>query len=124
MVQAIGSSVTANSGGTRASSSVLDAQLSSYQRQLADWCNCPSGKTPEGKAKIRELQDKADAVKTQLQRIAVDRPQEAPGLGASECESDFKCEFRCNVSAVCSSGEYDRHWKPARRLRMMHIAGI
>jgi hypothetical protein len=44
----------------------MRAQLSRYEVQLADWCNCPSGKTAEGKKKIEELQQKADAAKAQL----------------------------------------------------------
>ena len=36
----------------------LDAQLAQYQIQLADWTNCPSCNTPEGKAKIQELTNK------------------------------------------------------------------
>ncbi|HTY02222.1 MAG TPA: FlxA-like family protein [Rhodocyclaceae bacterium] len=70
MVQAIGSASVANGFRTDVSAGVLEAQLNRFQVQLADWCNCPSGKTPEGKAKIQQIQDKADAVKAQLERIA------------------------------------------------------
>lgn len=69
-MQAIGFPSIANGVGAEASSGVLEAQLSRYQTQLADWCNCPSGKTPAGKEKIQELQAKVDAVKAQLERIA------------------------------------------------------
>lgn len=69
MVQAIGSGSSAGVPGAGVSSGALEAQLNRYQIQLADWCNCPSGKTPEGKAKIQQIQAKADAVKAQLDRI-------------------------------------------------------
>jgi vacuolar-type H+-ATPase subunit I/STV1 len=64
MVQAIGAK------GSTTSSSVLEAQLNKYQIQLADWTACPSGKTPEGKQKIQQIQDKVDTTKSQLQREA------------------------------------------------------
>jgi hypothetical protein len=69
MVQAIGSASSAGVPGAGGSSGALEAQLNRYQIQLADWCNCPSGKTPEGKAKIQQIQAKADAVQAQLDRI-------------------------------------------------------
>ena len=77
MVQAIGSANVANGFGTGVGAGVLEAQLNRYQVQLADWCNCPSGKTPEGKAKIRQLQDQADAVKAQLERVAATKARQS-----------------------------------------------
>jgi hypothetical protein len=56
-----------------ASSGILENQLSKYQVQLADWCACPSGKTPDGKKKIAALQSKVDAIKVQLQQIQTAR---------------------------------------------------
>ncbi|MBV8046053.1 MAG: hypothetical protein JO171_02795 [Paludibacterium sp.] len=46
----------------------LDAQLAKYQAELADWQNCPSRTTPEGKAKIKALQQKVDELKHQQQQ--------------------------------------------------------
>lgn len=74
-MQAIGFPIIANGVGPDASGGVLEAQLSRYQTQLADWCNCPSGKTPAGKEKIQELQNKVDAVNAQLERIVTVKTQ-------------------------------------------------
>lgn len=80
-MQAIGFPTVANGVRPEASSGVLEAQLSRYQTQLADWCNCPSGKTPAGKKKIQELQDKVDAVKAQMERIAAAKAQRQSTVG-------------------------------------------
>jgi hypothetical protein len=66
MLNAIGGGIypAQPSGGD--SISVLSAQLARYQVQLADWENCPSCKTPEGKAKIADLTDKISSVKQRL----------------------------------------------------------
>lgn len=65
-IGAVGPSVFPGQFGTGKSGIVLAAQLARYQVQLADWVSCPSCKTPEGKAKIRELSDK---VRETQQRI-------------------------------------------------------
>jgi hypothetical protein len=75
-MQAIGvSNNTANGVGPDASRGVLESQLSRYQIQLADWCACPSGKTPAGKEKIQDLQNKVDTVKARLDRIETVKAQ-------------------------------------------------
>ena len=38
---------------------VLQSQLTRYEKQLADWCACPSGKTAEGKRVIAGLETQA-----------------------------------------------------------------
>jgi len=53
-----------------------DAQLAKYQSQLSDWVQCPSGKTPEGKAKIAELTDKIQSLKSQMKQA--DEVQRTP----------------------------------------------
>jgi len=79
MVQAIGSGSGYPGPSTGSSAGVLEAQLNRYQIQLADWCSCPSGKTPEGMATIQRLQNQVDAVKTQLARMdAAKKHQVAP----------------------------------------------
>lgn len=45
----------------------LEAQLAKLQTQLADWVNCPSCKTPEGKAKIAEINAKIKDVEQRMQ---------------------------------------------------------
>jgi hypothetical protein len=77
MLQSIGSSLLNTASGRPASSGILQTQLDRFQTQLADWCNCPSGKTADGKKKIAEIQGKADAVKAQLQQIEITRTRQA-----------------------------------------------
>lgn len=55
---------------------VLEAQLAQYQIQLADWTNCPSCNTPEGKAKIKEITDQISAIKKSLQAISANKPRQ------------------------------------------------
>ncbi len=51
----------------------LDAQLETVRGQLQDWVTCPSSKTPEGKAKIRQITEQFEAVKQQIKKA--DDPQ-------------------------------------------------
>lgn len=46
----------------------LDAQLQHARGQLQDWVTCPSSKTPEGKAKIRQASEKLEEVKQQIKK--------------------------------------------------------
>lgn len=57
----------------------LDAQLAQYQIQLADWTNCPSCNTPEGKAKIQELTSKVSETQASIRAAEVS----SQGDGAS-----------------------------------------
>lgn len=68
MLGAIGTTTLASSTGVGKSAAGLEARLAQYEIQLSDWENCPSCKTPEGKAKIAELSSKVDEIK---QRLAV-----------------------------------------------------
>lgn len=67
MVSAVGlrSSAPA-SAGKPVRTPGLDAQLNTVRAQLADWVTCPSAKTPEGKAKIKEVTARFDAIKAQI----------------------------------------------------------
>lgn len=48
----------------------LEAQLDQYKGKLADWENCPSCKTAEGKAKIAEIGGKISELKARMEAIA------------------------------------------------------
>ena len=52
-------------------------ELAKYESQLADWVQCASSKTSEGKAKIAEITDKIEAIKAEVKR-AEDAPPKAP----------------------------------------------
>ncbi len=70
--------------GAPTSAGILQSQLSHYQIQLADWCHCPSGTTPEGKRKIADIQAKADATQLQLKQVEAARsPQNVAATSAT-----------------------------------------
>jgi hypothetical protein len=50
------------------------AELAKYESQLSDWVHCASCKTAAGKAKIAEITDKIQAIKTQMKRAEEARP--------------------------------------------------
>jgi len=58
--------VSASSGG--GSAVALQAQLDRCNKQLSDWVNCASGKTPEGKQVVAALQEKISSIKQQIQQ--------------------------------------------------------
>ena len=62
--------------GTRTPS--LDAELNTARAQLEDWVTCPSAKTPEGKAKIKEVTAKFDSIKAQIAKEAKTTAAPAP----------------------------------------------
>ncbi len=76
MLGAIGSSPGLS--GLGKSSAGLDAQLTKYEIQLADWTNCPSCKTAEGKAKIAEISDKISDLKQRQQDAEVAKQSRRP----------------------------------------------
>jgi hypothetical protein len=81
MLGAIGtSSAPASAAGK--STAALAAQLSRCQTQLSDWVNCPSGKSPEGKAKIAEISGNIAELKQRLQQpdVPTAAPTTAPAI--------------------------------------------
>jgi hypothetical protein len=86
-MQPISSTSSMTLAGNTPDSGILQSQLSRYEIQLADWCNCPSGKTPAGQQKIAELQAKADAVKAQLDQADAARSQQIVAATSAAAES-------------------------------------
>lgn len=108
MLGAIGTSALASTSSVSASAAGLEARLAQYEIQLADWVNCPSCKTAEGKAKIAELSDKVLEIK---QRIAAADANKAklrpatPDLPASANSVEYPGESAVNNnSAVDATG--------------------
>jgi hypothetical protein len=66
MLGAIRSSAFPIPAGSGKSTAGLESQLAQYEVKLADWVNCPSCKTPEGKAKIAEVSDKISEIKQRM----------------------------------------------------------
>jgi len=82
-VNAIGGSIHSAQAYGGNSSSVLNAQLAKYQVQLADWTNCPSCTTPDGKAKIAEIANKISDIKRSLQSAELAKPETRSLSGTS-----------------------------------------
>ena len=78
MVRAIGSSAFAYGVATATSVTGLEAQYDRLKSQLTDWECCSSAKTPEGKAKIREISDKVREVETRLEKVKDAKPTRQP----------------------------------------------
>ncbi|HEX7747442.1 MAG TPA: FlxA-like family protein [Bordetella sp.] len=60
----------------------LQAQLQKCQNQLADWVGCPSGKTPQGQAKIQQIQSQTASIKAQLARIETQKARQVAAAQA------------------------------------------
>ena len=69
---AIGASQAASaySSGGAPSAASLQAQLQRYQKQLSDCVNCPSSKTPQGKADIQAISARISQVKQSIEQAA------------------------------------------------------
>lgn len=65
----IGSSAASASLPGHPGREALEAEINRYRRQLADCVNCPSSKTPAGKADIQDLSSKIRADKQQLRQM-------------------------------------------------------
>ncbi|MBS4095502.1 MAG: hypothetical protein KGZ83_01520 [Sulfuricella sp.] len=74
MIGAVGSPSFTGAIGTGTSTSVLESQLVQCERQLSDWTHCVSAKTPEGKATIQALSDKASAIKKRIEEADNAKP--------------------------------------------------
>ncbi len=47
---------------------VVESQLATCKKQLADWVNCPSGKTAAGRAKIEAITTQIAKLKAQAEQ--------------------------------------------------------
>ena len=77
MLGAIGSTGVAGPSGFGKSTAGFEVQLAHYEIQLSDWINCPSCKTPEGKAKIAEISAKISDIRQRMKSAEIQR-QNAP----------------------------------------------
>jgi len=77
MLGAIGPTVVASPSAFGKSTAGFEVQLAHYEIQLSDWINCPSCKTPEGKAKIAEISDKISNIRQRMKSAEIQR-QNAP----------------------------------------------
>ena len=69
MIQAVGSTQSPAPLSSTGSAGALQAQLVQVENQLAACVDCQSASTPEGKAKIQTLSDRAAALRQRMQDI-------------------------------------------------------
>ncbi len=103
MLQSVSTIASAGPDIRPARSGILENQLSKYEVQLADWCACPGGKTPEGQKKIADLRDKVDSIKVQLQRIETVRARRNDPESAVAAKSDATARA-APAAALSTSG--------------------
>ncbi len=78
MVAAIGSAGLSSASFASSPTAGLEAQITRYQKQLADCVNCDSAKTAQGKENIQELSNKISAAKAKIEEINVSSPVRHP----------------------------------------------
>lgn len=91
-VSVIGLSAFPSASGATKSIAVLNAQLVKYQVQLADWVNCASCNTQEGKGEIRELSDRLS--ETQQRIKAEDAHRQGSSSVVRTAESNINDNLR------------------------------
>jgi hypothetical protein len=69
MVAAIGSASVSSSYGAVSPTAGLEAQITRYQKQLADCVNCDSANTAQGKENIQEISNKISAAKAKIEEF-------------------------------------------------------
>ncbi|TRZ55797.1 MAG: hypothetical protein D4S02_17145 [Rhodocyclaceae bacterium] len=100
-LNAIGASSFPTDSVAGGSGVALEGQLARYQVQLADWVNCPSCTTREGKAKIQELSDKVHDVQ---QRINAAENQRQRVEGSQVETAQYSLETRPAARPVNAIG--------------------
>ena len=74
---------TAISNITKGSSVALDCEKAKVQGKLADWTTCPSGKTSEGKAIIKNLDDQLSLINSEIGKSSTSKPNSPNNLAAN-----------------------------------------
>jgi hypothetical protein len=105
------SAVVSGAAAPASAGSGLDAELAKCQGQLSDWVHCPSGKTPEGKTKIAEIESRLEGIKARIARRdktaepatdavgKVDDPNPAGRLAPTRIEAAAAAEARQDLMA-------------------------
>lgn len=69
MSAAIGPSAVSGDAASWPSRAALDAEIARYQKELSDCVNCPSSKTPQGKAHVQAISNQISADRQRIQQI-------------------------------------------------------
>lgn len=62
-------------------------ELAKCKKDLANWVDCPSGRTSAGKAKIAEITDKISALKAEVERAEKQKPTETKSREVAVAQS-------------------------------------
>ena len=86
MVGAVGSSASNGYSSPVKTNAGLEAQLERYKGKLSDQETCPSGKTPEGRANIKQLEEQISEIKNRIaaadtRKNQADKPAPVPSAG-------------------------------------------
>lgn len=90
MVSAIGATPFYSNTVSAPSAAGLAVQLDQYKIKLADWENCASCNTAEGKAKIAEISDKISELKARMEAADTAKERQrtsAPDVNAASSRS-------------------------------------
>jgi len=95
MVAAVGSSTTSPVTYPKAPSTAgIEAEIQTYQKELADCVTCPSAGTPEGKKAIAEASEKIASARARIEKIESSQPRPAPTqLEASAAGDDTSATY-------------------------------
>ena len=102
MIGALSSSPAFGTVNPDAALGTLDAQIASYEVKLADWVNCPSCKTAEGKAKIADIRSKIAGLKQQKQAIEQRQPSKRTQFAAPADLTAWAIQHRGNHATPAS----------------------
>ncbi len=86
MVGAIGSPASYGYSSPVKTNAGLEAQLDRYKGKLSDQETCPSGKTPEGRANIKHLEEQISEIKNRIaaadtRKSGAEKPVSGPSAG-------------------------------------------
>jgi len=114
MVSAVGSSPASSAApSTGASTAGIEAQIVRYKKELSDCVNCPSSKTPEGKATIQAITNKISSAQARIEKINTDKPASRAAVSSTTKANNSPAdtyavastaERKTSVESVSASG--------------------
>lgn len=120
--------ISALGGASHAPIPLADPDLAKAQRQLADWQACPSRKTPEGQAKIKQYSEKVNELTARDKKAQAEKPEQAVAANRNPSASALAAQAAGQLGAPGTgsstvSGTADAQ-NPRPRKAGMAIGGI
>ena len=102
MVAAVGSSTTSPVTYPKAPSTAgIEAEIQTYQKELADCVTCPSAGTPEGKKAIAEASEKIASARARIEKIESSQPRPAP----TQLEASAAADLPSSKPSTAAAGD-------------------